>query len=165
MKKRHVQWTVGLVLIVAGGVLLAQSQAIYREMRQNGPNGWHGHRGMLMGRLTRELNLTDAQQAQIKTLRQQQRPVIQPLLQHLAANHQEMLAATAKGSFDEAKVRSIANQQGQIMAQLLVARQETMSKIYNTVLTSEQKAKFDQLRQNMANRIEQRIQKGPTAKR
>ncbi len=162
MKKRYVQWTVGLVLIVAGGVLLAQSQAVYREIRQNGPNGWHGHRGMLMGRMARQLNLTDAQKAQIKSLRDQERPAIQPLLQQLAANHKEMLAATANGNFDEAKVRSIAGQEGQIMAQLLVARQQMMSKIYNTVLTSEQKVKFDQLRETMANRIEQRIQKSTT---
>ncbi len=163
MKKRYVQWMVAVVLIVAGGVLLAHSQAIYREARQ-GTHAWRGHRGMLMGRMAQELNLTEAQKAQIKSLRDQERPVIQPLLEQLAANHKEMLAATANGNFDEAKVRLLANQQGQITAQLLFARQQMMSKIYNTVLTSEQKAKFDQLRESMASRLEQRIQKGTTTK-
>lgn len=161
MKNRYLLWAIGVLLIVAGAIL-AHSQAMYREMRQG---GWHGHRGMFMGMgMARNLNLTDAQKTQVKSLREQERPVIQPLLKQLAANHKELLAATANGSFDEAKVRAIASQQAQIMAQLMVGRQQMASKIYNTVLSADQKAKFDQMRETQTSRIDQWIQKGTTAK-
>ncbi|MGE5205367.1 MAG: Spy/CpxP family protein refolding chaperone, partial [Chlamydiota bacterium] len=50
------------------------------------------------------------------------------------------------GQFDQAQVQAIANQQGQTLANLIVARQELQSKIY-ALLTPDQQAKFNQMQQ------------------
>ncbi len=112
-----------------------------------------------MGYLAKELNLTDAQKAQIKTMAQAQRATVRPLMQQMAQNRLAMLNATASGAFDQAKVQAIANQQSQIMAQLAVQKASFRSQIYNQVLTADQKAKADQLRQNQISRINEHLQK------
>ena len=67
-----------------------------------------------------ELNLSDTQKTQIQSLIQTEQPDLQPLLKQLAANHQQMLVATRGGSFDQAQVRTLANQQAQNLAELMV---------------------------------------------
>ncbi len=151
---------IGLVvaLVFAGVVVLAHSQAVQDKGMHRG--GWFGGHGMFMRHMARYLDLSDAQKSQIKSLWQAQRPAFEPLLQQLAAGRKEMLAATANGNFDQAKVQAIATRQAQIMAQLTVLREQLQSKIYNTVLNSDQKAKVDQMRQKQLSRIDQSLQKG-----
>jgi Spy/CpxP family protein refolding chaperone len=60
-----------------------------------------------------------------------------------------MPLAEENGPFDEVKVRAIADKQAAILAQLLVERQRLISKIYNDVLTPEQRTKADELRKHM----------------
>jgi Spy/CpxP family protein refolding chaperone len=112
--------------------------------------GGHWHRGDFLNRriahLTRALNLTDTQQQQVKSLVEAQRPALKGLMQQMASQRAQILAATRNGQFDAAKVQAIANQQGQTLANLIVARQELQSKIY-TMLTPEQRIKFDQMQQ------------------
>ena len=118
----------------------------------------HRHRDG-MNRFFKDLNLTDAQKAQIKTMMQSQRATMRPLMQQMAQNRLAMLNATASGAFDQAKVAAIANQQAQLMAQLSMQKAQLHSQIYNTVLTADQKAKADQLRQNQIARINQHLEK------
>jgi periplasmic protein CpxP/Spy len=145
-----------LALVLCGSVMLSYAQ-------QNDENGgaaaWSGHRHEHMGRLAKELNLTDAQKQQIKTMMQTQRTTMRPLFQQMAQNRLAMLNATAGGAFDQAKVQALANQQAQIMAQLSVQKASLRSQIYNQVLTADQKAKADQLRQNQIARINQRLER------
>ncbi len=134
---------IGLValLVVVGIAALGQSMA---------GNGGHWHRGSFLNRriahLTRALDLTDAQQQQVKSLVEAQRPALKGLMQQLASERQQMLAATQNGQYDQSKVQAIASQQGQTLANLIVARQELQSKIYS-LLTPEQRTKFDQMQQ------------------
>ena len=131
--------------------------------QQNDENGgaaaWSGHRHGHFGYLAKQLNLTDAQKAQIKTMMQAQRTTLRPLMQQMAQNKLAMLNATASGAFDQAKVQSLANQKAQLMAQLEVQKASLHSQIYNTVLTADQKAKADQLRQNQITRINEHLTK------
>ncbi len=120
---------------------------------------WAGHRHQRMEYLARDLNLTEAQKQQIKTMMQAQRATMRPLLQQLAQNRAAMLTATANGAFDQGKVQALANQRAQIMAQLMVQKASIHSQIYNQVLTADQKAKADQLRQNQLARINARLQR------
>ncbi len=156
MKSKYLQLALAVVLVVVGVVVLAHSQAVPDK-------GWHrgggaGPRGMFLRHMARYLDLSDAQKAQIKALWQSERPAMQPLLQQLAAGRKDMLAATANGNFDQAKVQAIATQQAQTMAQVTVLREQLLSKIYNTVLNSDQKAKVDQMRQRQLDRLNQRLQ-------
>jgi Spy/CpxP family protein refolding chaperone len=145
-----------LALVLCGTATLSYAQ----ETNQNGgAAAWSGHRQGRMGYLAKELNLTDAQKAQIKTMMQSQRVTLRPLMQQIAQNRLAMLNATAGGAFDQAKVQALANQRAQIMAQLAVQKASLRSQIYNQVLTADQKAKADQLRQNQIARINEHLQK------
>ncbi len=151
-------WSVAIALLAL--VLCGTAMLSYAEQSdESGASAWSGHRHGHMGFLARELNLTDAQKQQIKTIMQAQRTTTRPLMLQMAQNRAAMLQATASGAFDQAKVQSLANQQSQIMAQLMVQRASIRSQIYNTVLTPEQKAKADQLRQNQLARINEHVQK------
>lgn len=153
-------WSVAvalLALVLCGTATLSYAQQ--SEENAGGAAAWSGHRHGHMDYLARELNLTDAQKAQIKTMMQSQRTTLRPLMQQMGQNRLAMLNATAGGQFDQAKVQSIANQQAQIMAQLAVQKASLRSQIYNQVLTSDQKTKADQLRQNQIARINQHLQK------
>jgi len=114
--------------------------------------------GRHMGWIARKLDLSDAQKTQIQALIQAEQPNLQPLVKQLAASQQQMLVATRGGNFDEAKVQILANQQAQILAQLMVIRERVISKAYNTVLTPDQKTKADALRQHMLDRMTERFQ-------
>ncbi len=134
------------VLAVGGalGIFAWAQNASDGASAATGPERFINHR---VQHLTRRLDLSDAQQQQLRTLLEQQVPRFQPLMQRLQAQKQEMFNATQHGQFDAAKVSALANQQSQTMAALIVARQEVEAQIYN-LLTPEQRIKFDQMQQH-----------------
>ena len=139
MNRKRIVIGLAVLLVAVGAAAVGQSMA---------GKGRHG--GDFLNRrlahLTRALDLSDAQQQQVKSLVEEQRPALKALMQQMVSERQQMLAATQNGQFDAAKVQAIANQQGQTMASLIVARQELQSKIYG-LLTPEQRTKFDQMQQ------------------
>jgi protein CpxP len=146
-----------LALVLCGTVMLSFAQ---QSDENAGASAWNGHRhGGHMGYMAKELNLTDAQKAQVKTIMQAQRASMRPLMLQMEQNRQAMLTATASGAFDQAKVQALATQKAQIMSQLAVQKASVHSQIYNTVLTPEQKATADQLRQKQLARISEHIAK------
>jgi Spy/CpxP family protein refolding chaperone len=144
-----------LALMLCGTAVISSAQ----QSDESGAHAWAGHRHNRMERIAQELNLTDAQKTQIKTIMQSQRAAVRPLIQQLEQNRAAMLTATANGAFDQAKVQQLATQKAQIMAQLSVQKAQVRSQIYNQVLTSDQKAKADQMRQKRLERINQRLQR------
>jgi periplasmic protein CpxP/Spy len=127
-----------LVLAVAAGLTAAVTQ---------GAIGHRGrHSGWMLQRMTRELNLTDAQQTQIKGILQAQRAKVQPLIAELRQNRQQWNSNATAGAFDETQARSFANKQAQIMSNLMVEKARTKSQIY-AVLTPDQRQKAGQLMQ------------------
>ncbi|HTZ88801.1 MAG TPA: Spy/CpxP family protein refolding chaperone [Alloacidobacterium sp.] len=139
-------------------LMLCGTGALSYAQGPEGPGGW-GH-GDQMATL---LNLTSAQKEQIKTLRQAQHATMKPLFQQLEQLHVQMLNATANGAFNQSTVQSIANQEAQVMAQLTVQRESLKSQIYNQVLTAQQKATAEQLRQNEITQINERLQNNSQA--
>ena len=107
--------------------------------------------------LTRELNLTEAQQAQIKGILADARTRTKPLMQQLRQNEQAQNAAV-NGNFDETQARAFAGKQAQIMSDLIVEKQRTKSPVYS-VLTPDQRQKALQLMQQHAQRRQERLQK------
>jgi len=155
MNRKRIVVGLAALLVVVGVAALGESVA-----GKGGP--WH--RGDFLNRriahLTRALDLNDAQQQQVKSLVEAQRPVLKGLMQQMASQRAQMLAATQNGQFDAAKVQAIANQQGQTMANLIVVRQELQSKIY-TLLTPEQRTKFDQMQQRRLEHMQKWLGSGP----
>lgn len=160
---KYVNWIVGVLLIAVGVVALARpvwagwsaARSVRGGWSAGPPYGWC-HRGQFgLALLAHHLDLTDAQQTQIKTIWKSERPTVLPLIRQLADGHKQMAAATANGNFDEGRVRLIADQQAQTVAQLLVEKEKLTSKIYSKVLTPEQRTKADHMRAQMNNRIDQ----------
>ena len=156
MKSKFWMVAVAMMALVLGGVaMLSYAQEDATSTQQKAWHGGHGHRGYMM----RELNLTDAQKAQVKQIFQANKATGLPLMQQMAANKKAMLEATANGSYDQAKIQQLASQQAQLMSQFIVQKQAVRHQIYTEVLTSDQRAKAEQLRAKQISRIDSRMQK------
>jgi protein CpxP len=147
-----------MALLLSGATILAYAQGPGPEGKGfGGPGHEHG-----MGFLARELNLTDAQKAQIKTIMQANHASMKTVMQQMAQNRAAILAATANGAYDQAKIQALASQQAQLEAAMIMNRESIKHQIYTQVLTADQQAKAEQLRTQEINRINERIQKMAT---
>ena len=106
-------------------------------MRGGGPIG---------GAAFRNLDLTDAQKAQMKQIRESHSQSLRPLMEQIRAKRQEIRQASEGGTFNEAlvaqKLSEIAPLEAKLMGERSRLHQETLS-----VLTAEQKAKLEQSRE------------------
>ena len=152
------------ILAVALCTAMAFSQTVVKSAQGAGPEGF-GHRGFgarMLGFYADYLDLTDAQQAQVKDILAKEKPSIRPLIQQLEQAHQQMNHLEQAGTFDEAKVRAVANQQSQTMTELLVQKARIKSELM-TVLTPEQKDKMAKMEARHAARIQKHLQSGQAA--
>jgi Spy/CpxP family protein refolding chaperone len=143
-------WSSVALLLIAIGIIVARADG-------SGRHGWGGrgwsHHGPL-GYVAHELNLSDAQKSQIKSMWETERPMVASLVQELASEGKEMDTVTAQGSLDESKVQEIAARQGETIAKLLVEKERLKSKIYTSVLNPEQRSKADELQKRWLSRLE-----------
>lgn len=144
-------YLVGAVLLIIAGVI-----GVAGAEFGVGQHGWgfHGPGRFPAAFIAHELNLTDAQKTQIKAIWNAERPTVTPLLREVLNGCDQMASANANGSFDEAQTRAIADKEATTVSQLLIERQRLISKIYNEVLTPEQRVKADQLRERMHGHVE-----------
>ena len=142
-------------LLLCGVVMVAYAQGGPEGM---GHHGW-GWPGPHMAFLGRELNLTDAQKAQVKTIMQANHANMKTVLQQMAENRKALLAVTANGAYDPVKIQALANQQAQLEAAMIVQHEAVEHQIYTQVLTADQQAKAEQLRTEEINRITEHMQK------
>ena len=106
-------------------------------------------------RMMQALNLTPEQREHAQTMFQQARQKAEPIRRELKQNREDLAAAVKADN--TAQVRSLAAKQGKLEGELLGIRSETMAKFYTT-LTPEQRAKADQLHQQMRQRFQERWQ-------
>ena len=119
--------------------------------------GRHPFARRIMARIAERLGLTEAQKTEIKSILVAERPVAEPLLRQLAATRKQLRDASRNGSFDEAQVRSLATQQAQTLAELIVTKERVKSKVYN-VLTPEQRARAEKMRSRFESRVREGIE-------
>ena len=146
-----------LYFIGAALLIVAVGFEIARADFGTNRRGWGRHGGLggfPAAYMAHELNLTDAQKTQIKELWAAQRLTVAPLLRQVLDGCKEMAVANTNGTFDETKTRLIAGKQAATVSQLLVEKQRLISKIYSEVLTPQQRAKADHLRERMHLRVE-----------
>ena len=149
-----------VVVSVMALMLCAVTIIAYAQGPEGGPHhGWGGPGPGGMAFMGRELNLTDAQKAQVKTIMQANHANMKPIMQQLEQNRAAMLAATANGAYDQAKITALANQQAQLQAAMTVQHEAIQHQIYTTVLTAEQQAKAEQLRTEQIAHITEHLQK------
>jgi protein CpxP len=140
MKSTHIR-----ILTIAAAVLLVAAAAIAEGRHgYGGPGGFH--------HMLKQLDLTSAQQDQVKAIWVKEKPTLQPLMQQMRQNHSAMKALEASGPFDEAKTTALATQNSQTMIQLQVEHARIKSEIMQ-ILTADQKAKLAQLEANREARM------------
>ena len=136
------------LLAVVGVLIIAGAAFAFAQHGHGGGGRPDGEGGRPpFPHLPRELNLTEAQRAQVTEIMTASRTVMEPLHQRLQALRQQMDAATANGQFDETQVRALATQQSQIMVDVTVEHERIKSRIFS-VLTAEQRAQLQQLHAN-----------------
>jgi Spy/CpxP family protein refolding chaperone len=148
--KRIAIWSCVAVLLGVTGAAVALANA--REW-----HGWHGHhwgRFGAMGYVARQLDLSNAQKQQIRSMWQAERPAVSGLVQEFSAESGEMDRATANGNLDESKVQEIAARQGVTLSKLLVEKEHFKTRIYASVLNPDQRTKADKLQSQWHERLD-----------
>ena len=144
-----------VVVLMAGAMAMGQTVTPVRYGEGHRP-GMRG--GSMIGFMIHRLELTDAQRAQIKQIMSQARPAMKPLMQQMAQGRQQLLQLELSGTFDEAAARTLANQQTQTMADMIVQRAKVESQVI-AVLTPDQKTKLNQMVAEHQQRMQERMQR------
>jgi len=144
-----------LAIMLWSGAALAQAEAPA-----------HGHRGgafgaPMFGFFGHQLDLSDAQKAQIKDIMTKEKPTLKPLMLQLGQS-QSQLRQLEMGAFDETQARTIATQQSQAMTELAVQRARIEAEMIQ-VLTPDQKTKLAQMWQRHEQRFMNHGQEAPAA--
>ena len=119
-----------------------------------GPGESRGPRGGGLGPLARDLNLTDAQKAEVKKITDAFEASTQALheqLRQAGPGGGGPFEGLKDGAFDEAAVRAAAQARANLHVELEVARARMMSQVY-ALLTAEQKATLAERRQQFEQR-------------
>jgi Spy/CpxP family protein refolding chaperone len=139
MKSRHFK-ILAIALALATLAAIGVSQTV-RHAHMRGDSIFDGR---MLHYFARKLDLTGAQQAQVKDIMAKEKPIIRPLMLQMAQSHQQLRQLVMNGPFDEAKVRELASQQAQNTTELTVQRARLASELIQ-VLTPEQKTKLTEL--------------------
>ena len=140
------------LLVAALAVLLGTAIAKSQTADASAPPPMHGHGHEfemgehMLGFFTDMLNLSDAQQTQIRAVMQKEHPVIKPLMQQSRQIDQQ-LHQYAEGTYDEAKVRALAAQKTQVEVELTVQKTRIHNELFQ-LLTSDQQAKMKEVEAN-----------------
>ena len=133
----------GIAVLVASLAILALGHGF----QQPGGHGKGGHAQMLE-HISRALSLTDAQKQQVKGIMESVEATASGIHAKLGEVHKQLGAATANGQFDETLVRTLANQEAQLEADMKVEHFRAMSKVFS-ILTPEQRAKAEELHKHV----------------
>ena len=157
MKKQRIVWiALGMVLLVAG--ITAASTQTQTWHRVHNPL-WFHHGPM--GFIAHDLDLSDNQKSQIKSIWEGERPNVSELVHQLASEQKELDALTFRDETpDDARIQDITARQGVTIAKLLAEKEKISGKIYSQVLNPSQRIKahnlldrFDSHLDRIANRI------------
>jgi Spy/CpxP family protein refolding chaperone len=152
-------------LIAALAVLLGSYIANAQTADATTPPPMHGHEfgmgGEHMGFFARQLNLTDDQKSQMKTVMHTAHPAMKALYEQ---QHQieVQLRQYVEGNYNDAKVRALATQKAQIEVELTVAQTKLHNQMYQ-LLTSDQQSQVKELEAKHEARMQQHMQDAPTA--
>ena len=144
-------------LSIAAAIFLGVAALFAQGMHGHGPDGDFGH---MLGFFTEKLDLSAAQQDQIKAIWEKEKPTLQPLMEQMRQNHLAMKTLEASGPFDEAKTRALATQNAQTMIEIEVQHARIKSEMMQT-LTADQKTKLQQLETERESHMKDRMPPPP----
>ena len=151
---RHFRF-LGLSAIVAA--LVIGGAFAYAQGPQPGLRGRGAGFGPGAGLALRGLDLTEAQQEQVRQLSQQNREQLRPLMDRVRAAQEARRQAVEAIPFNEAQVRAAMKDLADVEADLAVAQARLHSDIY-ALLTAEQQQLLQQRRANREARAKERQQ-------
>lgn len=150
MMRRIVWITLGAALIVIG-ITAAWAQT---KTWRGGHGPFWFHHGP-WGYITHELDLSDAQKSQVKSLWEGERPNISEIIREFAAEEKEMDALSFQnGAPDEGRIQDITARQGATVAKLFAEKEKLTAQIYSQVLNSAQRTKADELRRRWGSHLD-----------
>lgn len=150
--------TIAIALVMA--IAVAVPIVVAQSTDSGDKRGRHGQgheRGDMGGGMMGfgNLDLTDAQKAQLKQIRENHSQSVRPITEQIRAKRQEIRQTSEGGSFNEAlvsqKLAEIAPLEAKLMGEQFRIRQEMLS-----VLTPEQKTKLEQSREQMKSKWAER---------
>jgi len=157
-----------LVAIIVIGAVFVIAQTSEGPMRANkkefGKRGMHGpfgrrgmgrHRGQMMGRIFRQLDLTDEQKEKIQSIIKSSREDSKALRKQMRTNRKELHNLSENGNVGESKIKNLAKKQGNLHAKMIVQRHKSKAQIY-AILTPEQQAKVTEIKANFKKKMKAR---------
>jgi len=167
--------TVVLVGLVGAGIAMADGKGEHGGWGKMGGKGWHhgggeggeqegyGHKGgkkgdMMISHMTKDLDLTDAQESAIKDIMKGQHKGASGGHQAMAAQFLELEQLESGSDAYIAKAKAIGTLQGQAMGQRLIERANMEAQITD-VLTPEQVEQYQQMRNEMADKRAEHMEK------
>jgi len=133
--------SLALAAVLAGGAVAAWAHG--SGMR------WPLH-GLLSG-----LDLSDAQQDQVKAMLRDARPRLAPLADEAGRARRALFAAVTAPTYDEAAVRAAADALGRAAGAVAAGGAQLQAQVRG-ILTPEQQAKLDEALRRMTERMEKR---------
>jgi periplasmic protein CpxP/Spy len=130
---------VGLVALVGTGVAMAQGP------RSGGPGGRGPRGGFGLGLPLRELQLTDAQQQQIRDIRSRHEPQIREAASRLDTAREAQRKAVEGIPANEAQITALTQDLVQAEVEVAIQASRLNTEVWS-VLTAEQQAKAKELR-------------------
>ena len=112
-----------------------------RGGQKMGPGG----KGFNVERMTRKLNLTDEQSTQVQAIVDGYSEQMTDLRTKMQENRETLREFARQTPFDEAEVRKLADEQGDLKADMIVLRAQQRSEI-NAILTDEQREQMQSMR-------------------
>ncbi|HEX2344833.1 MAG TPA: Spy/CpxP family protein refolding chaperone [Vicinamibacterales bacterium] len=141
----------GVFAVATSAVLVtahlgAQQEAGQESGRRHGPGRMHrGHGGGFDGLALRELDLTEAQQQEIRSIHEQNREAGRGVGEKLREARRALHEATVADPIDEAAIRAAAGALANAEAEAAISRARVHAQVWK-VLTPEQQEKAKSLR-------------------
>lgn len=150
--------------LLAGVAALVMTVAVPLEAQRGSGPGRPGFGagiggGVGLGRLSAELNLTEAQKSAIKGINDQARTLSEPIHTSMQAIR-EQLEAAVKANKTDREIEQITAQQGSLLGQLAAIQAKAARSVW-AQLTVEQRAKAEELRSQRPGRGERPPRVGP----
>lgn len=105
----------------------------------------HAQHFMPMHKMMQQLNLSEEQRQQFKTIRQESKAQYRAQHEALRENHRQLHELIASGGYTEDKASELADRHGEITAEMARLRAAETARLY-ALLTPEQQKKFSNFR-------------------
>ena len=148
----------GVLVLGVGAGLYATGQNTNQDPRPFSRGGRMGGPGGPMGMLpmfARELNITDAQKAQIKTIADSHRDEWKALGDRARTAHEALRQAVTADTVDEGLIRQRSAEAAAVEADMAVARARAHAEVFQ-LLTPEQKTQAKTLQSQVQERMKER---------